>query len=57
MAVPLDAAMTAGIQCRKDAGVIDEIPGAYKSIEEVMERQSDLAELVHRLKQVLNVKG
>lgn len=56
MAVPLGAAMTAGIECRKDAGAIDEIPGAYKSIEEVMDRQSDLAELVHRLKQVLNVK-
>ena len=51
------AEQTAGIECRKDMGVIDEIPGAYKSIDEVMDRQSDLAEPVHRLKQVLNVKG
>ena len=50
------AEQTAGIECRKDAEVIDEIPGAYKSIDEVMDRQSDLAEPVHRLKQVLNVK-
>ena len=48
---------TAGIECRKDAGVIDEIPGAYKAIDDVMERQNDLAEPVHRLRQVLNVKG
>ena len=48
---------TAGIECRKDAGVIDEIPGAYKPIDEVMERQNDLAEPVHRLRQVLNIKG
>ena len=51
------AEQTAGIECRKDAGVLDEIPGAYKSIDEVMDRQTDLAEPVHRLKQVLNVKG
>ena len=51
------AEQTAGIECRKDMGVIDEIPGACKSIDEVMDRQSDLAEPVHRLKQVLNVKG
>ena len=37
--------------------MLDEIPGAYKSIDEVMDRQSNLAEPVHRLKQVLNVKG
>ena len=48
---------TAGIECRKDAGVIDEIPGPYKSIDDVMERQNDLAEPVHTLRQVLNVKG
>ena len=48
---------TAGIECRKDAGVIDEIPGAYKPIDDVMERQNDLAEPVHRLHQVLNIKG
>ena len=51
------AEQTAGIECRKDMGVIDEIPGACKSIDEMMDRQSDLAEPVHRLKQVLNVKG
>jgi tRNA-splicing ligase RtcB (3'-phosphate/5'-hydroxy nucleic acid ligase) len=48
---------TAGIECRKDAGVIDEIPGAYKPIDEVMARQSDLVEVVHTLRQVLCVKG
>ncbi len=48
---------TQGIECRKDAGVIDEIPGAYKPIEEVMNRQSDLVEVVATLKQVVCVKG
>jgi tRNA-splicing ligase RtcB len=48
---------TAGVECRKDGGVIDEIPGAYKDIDEVMENQSDLVEVVHTLKQVLCVKG
>ena len=48
---------TAGIKYRKDAGVIDEIPGAYKSIDDVMERQNDLAEPGHTLRQVLNIKG
>jgi tRNA-splicing ligase RtcB (3'-phosphate/5'-hydroxy nucleic acid ligase) len=48
---------TAGVECRKDAGVIDEIPGAYKSIDEVMQAQRDLVEVVHTLKQVLCVKG
>ena len=48
---------TAGIICRKDAGVVDEIPAAYKPIEEVMENQRDLVEVVHTLKQVLCVKG
>ena len=48
---------TAGIECRKDAGVIDEIPGAYKSIDDVMARQHDLAVPVHTLRQVLNIKG
>jgi tRNA-splicing ligase RtcB len=48
---------TRGVECRKDRGVLDEIPGAYKSIEEVMERQQDLVEIVHELKQVLCVKG
>jgi tRNA-splicing ligase RtcB len=50
-------AQTQGVICRKDKGVIDEIPGAYKDIEEVMANQSDLVEVVHTLKQVLCVKG
>jgi len=48
---------TSGVECRKDTGIIDEIPGAYKNIDEVMERQSDLVEIVATLKQVLCVKG
>jgi tRNA-splicing ligase RtcB len=48
---------TEGVECRKDGGVIDEIPGAYKSIDEVMKNQSDLVEIVHTLKQVVCVKG
>jgi tRNA-splicing ligase RtcB len=48
---------TAGVVCRKDRGVLDEIPGAYKDIDEVMANQSDLVEVVHTLKQVLCVKG
>ncbi|RKZ45853.1 MAG: RtcB family protein, partial [Candidatus Parabeggiatoa sp. nov. 2] len=48
---------TQGVECRKDKGVIDEIPGAYKSIDEVMENQNDLVEVVHTLKQVVCVKG
>ena len=48
---------TSGVVCRKDKGVIDEIPGAYKDIDEVMANQSDLVEVVHTLKQVLCVKG
>jgi tRNA-splicing ligase RtcB (3'-phosphate/5'-hydroxy nucleic acid ligase) len=48
---------TKGIECRKDKGVIDEIPAAYKDIDEVMANQSDLVEIVHTLKQVLTVKG
>ena len=51
------AEQTAGIECGKDAGMIDEIPAAYKSIDDVMERQNDLAAPVHTLRQVLNVKG
>ena len=50
-------AQTAGVICRKDKGVIDEIPGAYKNIDEVMANQSDLVDVVHTLKQVLCVKG
>ena len=48
---------TEGVECRKDKGVLDEIPGAYKSIEAVMASQSDLVEVVATLKQVLCVKG
>lgn len=50
-------AQTAGIECRKDGGVIDEIPGAYKDIDTVMANQSDLVDVVHTLKQVMCVKG
>ena len=48
---------TRGVECRKDASVIDEIPMAYKDIDAVMEAQSDLVEVVHTLKQVVCVKG
>jgi tRNA-splicing ligase RtcB (3'-phosphate/5'-hydroxy nucleic acid ligase) len=48
---------TAGVECRKDSGVIDEAPKAYKNIDRVMEQQSDLVEVVAELKQVLCVKG
>jgi tRNA-splicing ligase RtcB len=48
---------TEGVECRKDAGVLDEIPGAYKDIEQVMRNQSDLVEVAAELKQVLCVKG
>src|SRR5262245_60141158 len=48
---------TQGVVCRKDKGVLDEIPGAYKNIDEVMANQADLVEVVHTLKQVLCVKG
>ncbi|HEX7251622.1 MAG TPA: RtcB family protein [Thermoanaerobaculia bacterium] len=48
---------TAGVECRKDAGVLDEIPGAYKPIGEVIEKSSDLVEVVARLKQIVCVKG
>jgi tRNA-splicing ligase RtcB len=51
------AAQTAGVECRKDDGVIDEIPGAYKDIEAVMKNQADLVSVVAELKQVLCVKG
>ena len=48
---------THGIECRKDAGVIDEIPSAYKDIDQVMANQSDLIEIIHTLKQILCIKG
>jgi tRNA-splicing ligase RtcB len=51
------AEQTAGVVCRKDTGVLDEIPGAYKDIDAVMSNQSDLVEVLHTLKQILCVKG
>lgn len=51
------AAQTSGVECRKDEGVLDEIPGAYKDIDAVMAAQSDLVSVEHTLKQVLCVKG
>lgn len=51
------AQQTAGVECRKDDAVLDEIPGAYKAIDQVMANQEDLVEVVHVLKQVLCVKG
>jgi tRNA-splicing ligase RtcB len=51
------AAQTEGVECRKDDAVLDEIPGAYKLIDQVMENQKDLVDVVHILKQVLCVKG
>ena len=51
------AAATAGIECRKDAEVIDETPMAYKPIDKVMAAQADLVEVVHELRQVVCVKG
>jgi len=50
-------AQTQGVECRKDGGVIDEIPGAYKDIDSVMANQADLVEVVHTLKQVVCIKG
>jgi tRNA-splicing ligase RtcB len=50
-------AQTAGVESRKDVGVIDEIPGAYKSVEDVIRLQADLVEVVANIKQVLCVKG
>ncbi|MBA0053871.1 RtcB family protein [Streptomyces sp. AJS327] len=48
---------TRGVECRKDSGVVDEIPGAYKPIERVIDQQRDLVEVVAKLKQVVCVKG
>jgi tRNA-splicing ligase RtcB len=48
---------TKGVECRKDPGVIDEIPGAYKDIESVIEAQTDLVEVVAHLRQLICVKG
>ncbi len=51
------ADQTAGIECRKDRCVLDEIPSAYKDIDTVMAHQSDLVEVVHTLRQVMCIKG
>jgi tRNA-splicing ligase RtcB len=51
------AKATAGIECRKDIGVIDETPMAYKDIDAVMAAQADLVDIVHTLRQVVCVKG
>ncbi|MBA2320675.1 MAG: RtcB family protein [Deltaproteobacteria bacterium] len=48
---------TEGVECRKDASVVDEIPAAYKPIETVMHAQRDLVEVAHTLRQVVCVKG
>ena len=48
---------TVGVECRKDAAVIDETPMAYKPIDDVMNAQRDLVEIVHTLRQVVCVKG
>jgi tRNA-splicing ligase RtcB len=48
---------TAGVECRKDADVIDEIPGAYKDIDQVMAAQTDLVDVVETLKQIICIKG
>jgi tRNA-splicing ligase RtcB len=51
------AEQTAGVECRKDAGVIDELPAAYKDVDAVLSAQRDLVDVVNTLKQVLCVKG
>lgn len=51
------ALQTEGVHCRKDIGVLDEIPGAYKDIDEVMENQKDLVKVVAQLKQFMCNKG
>ena len=51
------AKQTEGVECRKDGGVLDEIPGAYKDIDQVMENQKDLVEVVAELKQIMCIKG
>ncbi len=50
-------AQTQGVECRKDKGVLDEIPGAYKDIDQVMADHTDLVDVLHTLKQVVCVKG
>ena len=51
------SSQTQGVECRKDEGIIDELPGAYKDIDSVMQNQTDLVDIVHTLKQVVCVKG
>ena len=51
------AVQSQGIECRKDSGVLDELPAAYKDIDQVMAYQADLVEVVHTLRQVLCIKG
>ena len=48
---------TKGVECRKDLGIVDELPGSYKSIEQVMLNQQDLVKTVAILKQIVCVKG
>jgi tRNA-splicing ligase RtcB len=48
---------TTGVECRKDADIIDELPGAYKDIDTVMENQKDLVTPIHTLKQLISIKG
>ncbi len=50
-------AQTTGVECRKDKSVIDEIPAAYKDIDQVMANQTDLVDVVHTLRQVICIKG
>lgn len=52
-----DTAALAGVECRKDEGVLDETPRVYKDIDAVMKAQADLVEIVHTLRQVICVKG
>jgi tRNA-splicing ligase RtcB len=51
------ATQTAGVECRKDPAIIDEIPAAYKNIDDVLHHQTDLVEIVTKLKQIICVKG
>jgi tRNA-splicing ligase RtcB len=51
------AAATAGVECRKDAEMLDESPAAYKDIDAVMAAQTDLVAIAHTLKQIVCVKG
>ena len=55
--VSAESGIPEALICRKDKGVLDEIPSAYKDIDVVIANQSDLVEVVHTLKQILCVKG